>query len=185
MEQSLLSTLYGLLAILALPEIGLSTIFIVSMMSATFLPLGSEPAVFAFVKLVPDMFWAAILVATVGNTIGGAISYGMGLTAQRALARWKQAPLRHPDENTAVNPAPQQSGDMTDRWHRRAGQWLHRLGPPALLLSWLPVIGDPLCAVAGWLRLPFWPCTGYMAVGKLLRYVVMTAGLMWFFPPLN
>ena len=50
------------------------------------------------------------------------------------------------------------------------------------VLSWLPVVGDPLCAVAGWLRLPFWPCVAYMAVGKFARYVVMTGGLLWVFP---
>ena len=54
--------------------------------------------------------------------------------------------------------------------------------PPACLLSWLPGVGDPLCAVAGWLRLPFWPCLGYMAIGKLLRYTLMTAALLWLLP---
>jgi membrane protein YqaA with SNARE-associated domain len=48
------------------------------------------------------------------------------------------------------------------------------MGPPALLLSWLPIVGDPLCAVAGWLRLPWLPCIVYMAIGKFLRYVTMT-----------
>jgi membrane protein YqaA with SNARE-associated domain len=44
------------------------------------------------------------------------------------------------------------------------------------------VVGDPLCAIAGWLKLPFWPCVGYMAIGKFLRYLFMTAGIIWFFP---
>ena len=66
--------------------------------------------------------------------------------------------------------------------HPRALAWLERFGPPACLLSWLPVVGDPLCAVAGWLRLPFWPCVLYMAIGKFLRYVTMTALLLWVFP---
>ena len=66
--------------------------------------------------------------------------------------------------------------------YERAHDWLHRVGPPALLLSWLPAVGDPLCAVAGWLRLSFWPCVFYMAIGKFLRYLFMTAGLLWFFP---
>jgi membrane protein YqaA with SNARE-associated domain len=48
-----------------------------------------------------------------------------------------------------------------------------------LLLSWLPAIGDPLCVLAGWLRLPFWPSVLYMAIGKFLRYTTMTAALMW------
>jgi membrane protein YqaA with SNARE-associated domain len=64
----------------------------------------------------------------------------------------------------------------------RALGWLRRFGPRACLLSWLPAVGDPLCAVAGWLKLPFWPCVGYMAIGKFLRYLLMTAALLWVFP---
>ncbi|AOU95711.1 putative membrane protein [Achromobacter ruhlandii] len=171
MEESLLSAIHWLLNLLALPSVGLSAIFAVSLISATLLPLGSEPAVFGYIKLSPDMFWPAILVATAGNTIGGAISYAMGLGAEKAVERWKE---RHPH-------APAQSR-MRGRWHERAHDWIHRMGPPALLLSWLPAVGDPLCAVAGWLRLPFWPCVAYMAIGKFLRYLAMTASLLWLFP---
>ena len=64
----------------------------------------------------------------------------------------------------------------------RALNWLKRFGPRACLLSWLPVVGDPLCAVAGWLKLPFWPCLAYMAVGKFFRYLVMTSVLLYFMP---
>jgi membrane protein YqaA with SNARE-associated domain len=60
--------------------------------------------------------------------------------------------------------------------------WLQRFGAKACLLSWLPIVGDPLCAVAGWLKLPFWPCLAYMAIGKFARYLTMTAALLWFFP---
>ena len=63
-----------LLAALALPSYGLSTVFVVSFVSATLLPMGSEPAVFGLVKLNPDLFWPAIFVATAGNSIGGAIN---------------------------------------------------------------------------------------------------------------
>ena len=68
------------------------------------------------------------------------------------------------------------------RSHVRALEWLERLGPKACLLAWLPIVGDPLCAVAGWLKLPFWPCAGYMLIGKFLRYVTMTAVLLYFWP---
>ena len=61
-------------------------------------------------------------------------------------------------------------------------RWLERLGPKACLLAWLPVVGDPLCAVAGWLKLPLWPCAAYMAIGKFARYLAMTGGLLWVFP---
>jgi membrane protein YqaA with SNARE-associated domain len=150
----------SLLVALSLPKFGLSTVFVVSLVSATLLPLGSEPAVFGLVKLNPSMFWPAVLVATAGNTIGGAISWWLGYGAERAYEHVKH---RKPSE-------------------LRALQWLHRFGPKACLLSWLPVVGDPLCAVAGWLRLPFWPCVAYMAVGKFARYVTMTAALLWIFP---
>ena len=76
--------LRSLLAALALPQYGLSTVFVVSLVSATLLPLGSESAVFGLVKLNPTLFWPAVLVATAGNTVGGAISWWMGYGAERA-----------------------------------------------------------------------------------------------------
>ena len=151
--------LHQLLEWLALPQFGLSTVFIVSFISATLLPLGSEPAVFGLVKLNPELFWPAILVATAGNTVGGAISWWMGLGAHHAVDKARGSPTE-----------------------LRALEWLRRFGARACLLSWLPGVGDPLCAVAGWLRLPFWPCVGYMAVGKFLRYLVMTSVLLYFMP---
>ena len=152
--------IHTLLAALALPKFGLSTVFVVALISATLLPLGSEPAVFGLVKLSPELFWPAVLVATAGNTIGGAISWWMGYGAEVAYERVKH---HKPHEVRAL-------------------QWLQRFGPKACLLSWLPAVGDPLCAVAGWLRLPFWPCVAYMAIGKFARYVTMTAALLWVFP---
>jgi membrane protein YqaA with SNARE-associated domain len=136
----------------ALPKNGLVSVFVVAFMSATLLPLGSEPAVFAYVKLNPDQYWLAILVATVGNTLGGAVDYWMGRGAKRAVA---------PSKST------------------RYLKWFERLGPKALFFSFLPVVGDPLCAVAGWLKLPFWPSVAWMAVGKFSRYLFMTSILLW------
>jgi len=159
MEAWIAAQLSALMAALALPGVGLSAVFIVALVSATLLPLGSEPAVLAVVVLNPAMFWPAVAVATVGNTLGGAISWWMGYGAERAYER-----VTH------------RSGEG------RAVSWLRRFGPRACLLSWLPVVGDPLCAVAGWLRLPFWPCLGWMAVGKFLRYVVMTSAMLWVLP---
>jgi membrane protein YqaA with SNARE-associated domain len=65
--------------------------------------------------------------------------------------------------------------------HVRALDWLRKLGPKACLLAWLPLVGDPLCAVAGWLRMPFWPCLLYMAMGKFFRYLVLTFALLGIF----
>ena len=148
-----------LITLLALPEYGLSTVFVVSFVSATLLPMGSEPVVFGLVKLNPALFWPAILVATVGNTLGGAVDWWLGYGAHKVADRY----------TTSSN-------------HHRALRWLEKLGPKACLLAWLPAVGDPLCAVAGWLKLPFWPCVAYMAVGKFARYVLVTGGLVWAFP---
>ena len=149
----------SLLAMLALPKFGLGAVFIVSFVSATLLPLGSEPVVFGLVKLNPALFWPAVLVATAGNTLGGAVDWWMGYGAHRAVDKYRHSAT-----------------------HVRALDWLGRLGPKACPLSWLPAVGDPLCAVAGWLQLPFWPCVFYMAIGKFLRYLAMTAALLWVFP---
>jgi membrane protein YqaA with SNARE-associated domain len=151
--------LESLLTILALPRFGLSTLFVVSFVSATLLPLGSEPALFGLVKLNPELFWPAVFVATAGNTLGGMVDWWMGYGAHKVVDRWGHS-----------------------RAHVKALEWLEKLGPKACFLSFLPLVGDPLCAVAGWLRLPFWPCTAWMLVGKFLRYITMTGALLWVFP---
>jgi membrane protein YqaA with SNARE-associated domain len=135
----------------SLPANGLSTVFVVSFVSATLLPIGSEPAVFGYVKLNPGQYWLVVAIATLGNTFGGMADYWLGRGAKYALAKEKQT---------------------------RYLKWFERLGPKALFFSFLPVVGDPLCAVAGWLRLPFWQSSAWMMVGKFVRYCVMTVLLL-------
>lgn len=141
-----------LLTWFALPRNGLVTVFLVALISATLLPLGSEPAVFAYVAMRPDLFWVAVVVASVGNTLGGVINYWIGRGAKQVMAPGRQS---------------------------RYLRWFEQLGPRALVFSFLPVVGDPLCAVAGWLRLPLGAATFWMAVGKFLRYVLVTGMLAW------
>ena len=62
----------------------------------------------------------------------------------------------------------------------RAFAWVKRYGVWSLLLSWVPVIGDALCVAAGWLRFNAWLSMLLLAVGKLLRYVLIAAGWVWF-----
>jgi membrane protein YqaA with SNARE-associated domain len=61
----------------------------------------------------------------------------------------------------------------------RALAWLTRYGPAALLLSWVPVIGDALCVASGWLRQNVAAAVLFMAAGKLARYWAIAAGLAW------
>ena len=141
-----------LLQLFSLSSVGLPAIFVVAFVSATILPMATEPVLFGFVKLNPELFWPAIAVATIGNTLGGMVTYYMGYGAHELLAHDKPSV------------------------HLR---WLQRLGAPVLLLSWVPLIGDALCAMAGWLRLAWRPVLMWMALGKFIRFVVMTTALLW------
>ncbi len=146
------SAVLWLLAWLAIPEVGLTSVFLISFISATLVPMGSEPAVFAVIKADGNLFWPVMLVATVGNTLGGVVNYWMGYGAHEAFAKEKKT-----------------------RWFG----WLERFGPKTMLLTWLPGIGDPISTLAGWLKLSFWPCVWYMAAGKFLRYIIMTTALLY------
>jgi membrane protein YqaA with SNARE-associated domain len=131
-------------------EAGLAGLFLASFLSATLLPGGSEAVLIAVVHQHPDQAMAALLLATLGNTLGGMTTYGM--------ARW----------------LPQKVGAGDTAMKRLDA--LRRHGAPLLLLAWAPIIGDALCAAAGWLRLPLLACTLWMAAGKAARYALVIAG---------
>jgi len=133
-----------------LPSIGLPAVFISAFVSATLLPVGSEPILFGYITLNPHLYWAAIMIATVGNTLGGMFDWWLGSLARKGI-------------KSIAGP--------TDS---RVKSWLASHGPKMLLLSWLPGFGDPLCLAAGWLRLPWKSCLIYMFIGKLLRYLTLT-----------
>ena len=133
-----------------MPSVGLPAVFISSFVSATLLPVGSEPILFGYTSLNPQMYWAAIFVATIGNTLGGMFDWWLGYLANKGI------------RSKAAQP------------EGRLREWLIEWGPKMLLLSWLPGVGDPLCVAAGWLRLAWFPCLIYMFIGKLMRYLTMT-----------
>lgn len=120
----------------------LLSLFVSSFLGATLLPGGSEVVLFAVLKAYPGTQWMALGIATLGNTLGGMVSFLMGWL----LPVTQQ--LKHVDK-------------------------LRRYGPPALLLAWMPLIGDALCLAAGWLRLNWWQAALYMAIGKFARYWVI------------
>ena len=121
-----------------------------SFLAATLLPGGSEAVLFGVLKLHPNQVWAALAVATLGNTLGGMSSYLIG----RLIP--KRRPQLHPQTQTMKGLAAVQ-----------------RYGAPILLLSWVPIVGDPLCVAAGWLRLNPWWSALAIALGKFARYWVI------------
>jgi membrane protein YqaA with SNARE-associated domain len=126
------------------------TMFALSFLAATVLPLGSEPLFVALVRLHPEQVPALLAVATVGNTLGGMTSYALG-------------------RFVAGRVAPEAADS---RWAR----WLRRFGAPTLLLAWAPVGGDLLCVLAGWMRISWWQAALWMALGKLARYWALAVG---------
>lgn len=122
---------------------GLGTLFVSSFLAATLLPGGSEIVLAALLANGTVSLWPALAVATVGNTLGGLSSYLVG----RLL----------PQRKTEA----------------KAVDWMRRHGVPALLLSWVPFIGDALCVAAGWLRVNAWWCALCIGIGKFARYYVV------------
>ena len=136
-------------------NLSLISLFVISILAATVLPIGSEAILVGILKSSPSFFWISILVATLGNTIGGIISFKMGFYAKQIFAK-----------------------DVQTIWFHR----LKKNGPKTLLLAWLPIVGDSMCILAGWLNYSFWLSVLYMAIGKFLRYFMIAVFAINMFP---
>jgi membrane protein YqaA with SNARE-associated domain len=135
----------------------LVSLFAAAFLAATLLPGSSEVALAASLKLGAAPAWASIASATMGNTAGSIVNWALG----RFGARFRDHP-RFP-----VTPAQFERGRaLYARW----GVW-------TLLLSWLPVVGDPLTVAAGLMRTPLLLFIPLVTIGKLARYLLV-AGAM-------
>ncbi|OOF30230.1 YqaA family protein [Salinivibrio proteolyticus] len=128
-------------------------LFATSFLSATLLPGGSEANMVYLLHHHSYPESVIIAIASVGNTLGGMTNYAIG--------RW--LPDYQPKR----------------RWDRHAQAWLKRYGYAALLLSWVPAIGDPLCVVAGWLRLRQSWCWLVIFSAKTARYLIIVLSYHW------
>ncbi|PSU28356.1 YqaA family protein [Photobacterium lutimaris] len=128
-------------------ESALWVLFTTGFLSATLLPGGSEANLIATIKLGDNALWLVVVVATIGNTLGGMTNYWLG----RLL----------PDKTS------------NEKHGHKALLWLQKYGYWSLFFSWLPVIGDPLCLAAGWLRMRHWLSFFIIMIGKAARYTVL------------
>jgi membrane protein YqaA with SNARE-associated domain len=132
-------------------DASLWSLFASAFLSSTLLPGGSEALLVYLASNETSSPFILLFVAAVGNTLGGMTSWGIGwLIARKYPARG------------LVKSEYQQAVDRLQRW-----------GSPALLLSWLPLIGDPLCVAAGWLRMHWLLSLLFIGVGKTARYAVL------------
>jgi membrane protein YqaA with SNARE-associated domain len=77
--------------------------------------------------------------------------------------------------NTAGGMTSYLLGRFVPRKELRQLQLVRKYGAPALLLAWLPVVGDAFCVAAGWLRVNWLAALGFMAAGRAARYLVIAA----------
>ena len=132
----------------------LIALFTSSFLAATLLPGGSEAVLAGVLIAYPGLYWQALALATIGNTLGGMSSYLIG----RFL----------PDEQALHTKLGRYAQKM---------EWVRHYGNPILLLSWAPLIGDVLCIVAGWLRTSWIWALFFIAVGKFARYWVIATAI--------
>ena len=127
-------------------------LFFSALMSSTLLPGGSE-AVLLWSLNAGGSPVSLVLVATAGNLLGSLITYAIGLAGNRLLSsKWMRIDAKDIE---------------------RAERGFSRWGRPVLLFAWLPVVGDPLCLLAGMLRVGLVPFLLLVGLGKLMRYATI------------
>lgn len=132
--------------------------FFSAFLSATVLPGNSEiifstliyQAIFAQKEFISTTVFNLLIVATIGNSLGSMITYGMGFLVPKPI-------------------------DTQNRYMKWALEKSEKYGVFVLLLSSLPIVGDILCAMAGWLRFNVWHSLFFITLGKLIRYLILLA----------
>lgn len=131
-----------------------ATLFLVAFGAATLLPLQSEALLAGLLLAGYEPAWL-IAVAGAGNVLGSTVNWGIGRQVERFRhRRWF--------------PANEAQLERARRWYRRHGKW-------SLLLSWVPVVGDPLTVVAGVMREPLSTFLVLVTIAKVGRYLALAA----------
>jgi membrane protein YqaA with SNARE-associated domain len=130
-------------------------LFGAAFLSATIFPFQSEVILFVMLMAEHYQLWLLIAFASIGNTLGSCVNWFLG----RFIAHF---------EGRRWFPITREQAAKAEWWYHRYGRW-------SLLLSWMPIIGDPLTIVAGALREPFPIFLALVALAKTLRYVAVAA----------
>jgi membrane protein YqaA with SNARE-associated domain len=130
-------------------------LFAAAFLSATIFPFQSEAVLFVMLAAEHYPSWLLILVASVGNILGSIVNWFLG----RFFAHF---------ENRRWFPVKRKQMAKAEGWYHRYGRW-------TLLLSWLPIVGDPLTIVAGVMREPLRVFVPLVALAKTGRYLAVGA----------
>lgn len=136
------------------------SLFAAALLAASLFPAQSELLLVSLLLAGEHSPWALLAAATLGNVLGSLLNWWLGRALERFRGRrW-----------FPFSPA---SLDRASAWYRRYGRW-------SLLLSWLPVVGDPLTLVAGVLREPLPSFLAIVFLAKAGRYLLLAAlTLQW------
>jgi membrane protein YqaA with SNARE-associated domain len=141
----------------ATPEMGLWGLFGSAFLSATILPGSSEVVLTALITAYPAQAWPGFAVALAGNLLGCLLTFGMGHAGRQGYERFQKVKV-----------------DLDSQQVQRLRRW----GPPALVLSILPLVGDALVLAAGWLRMPLAQSLFWIALGKGARYLLVVLAML-------
>lgn len=133
-------------------------LFASALVAATIFPMQSEAVLVGLLVAGAQPVFALVAVASVGNVLGSLVNWWLG----RQVDRFRGRPW-FPASDAAL--------DRAVGWYRRYGRW-------SLLLSWMPIVGDPLTVVAGILKEPLPTFLLLVSLAKVGRYVVLAAGTL-------
>lgn len=135
-------------------------LFASAFLSATLLPGSSEAVLIGFLASGTGQPALLVAVASLGNIAGAVVNWGMG----RYFTHFKDRPWF----------------PLKDATNVRAQAWFSRYGIWSLLLSWVPIVGDPLTLVAGVMQVSIGRFLLFVTIGKVLRYgLIVTAWQLW------
>lgn len=133
-------------------------LFFWSFLAATVIPLSSEPALVLLV-VSEEAVVLPVVVGTFGNVLGACTTYWISHRATCILAGPRE----------------------TSKGQKRAARMFKRYGQPVLLLSWVPVLGDALVALAGATKMRFAYFCFWVTLGKGMRYLAIALATLNFF----
>lgn len=136
----------------------LITLFLLSFLAATFVPIGSE-AYFIFLLSESEPIFPLVLVATIGNSMGSVFTFYIGSFGKLS---WAQRFL-------GISP-------------QKVTSWKTKIQRRGWLLSfwcWVPILGDPLALALGYFKVPLKAFLPLMVLGKLVRFGFLSFLWLW------
>ncbi len=138
----------------------LTGLFGAAFAAATILPMQSEALLTGLLLKTDYAPWLLIAVASVGNILGSCVNWWLG----RSIERFK---------DRAWFPAKKETLERAQARYRRYGKW-------SLLLSWVPIIGDPITIIAGVMKERFINFLLLVSIAKTARYIAIGLSVAYY-----